>query len=226
LAFELYESLVLNIISFGEAALPGRLDVNCSMKKCNYCGRQNDDTATTCRKCGSSDFSTRAERKSEIKPHEPEPKEVPPPFFAEKEGNVFTLKCRTVREAYLVSDELEKADIVTILPEENELILEYKQKGYVELRVSANAYESVADLRSVVEFQYKKLLGGLRLPCLGKAMAMGCAVVPVPGLILFMWLLSSYRANGYDRMAKEFKFWLLLGLSAWLLVLCGLRALV
>ena len=47
---------------------------------------------------------------------------------------------------------------------------------------------------------------------------MGSAVVLIPGLLVFAWLLSSYRANGYDRMAKEFKLWFLFGVMTWLLV--------
>ncbi len=155
----------------------------------------------------------------------PEPEELPSTGLAEKEGNVITLKCRTPSEAYLVSEELEKADIVTILPGEDELFSEYRRSGYVELRVSAKAYESVADLRSVVEFQHKRLRADQPLPYVGKMIAMGCAVLVVPGLLVFAWLLSGYRANGYSRMAKEFKFWFFLGVASWVLVLCGLVAL-
>jgi hypothetical protein len=156
---------------------------------------------------------------------EPEPEEVLAQSFAQKDGNTITLKCRTPEEAYLVSDELEKADIIPILPAEDELLSKYKRNGDVELRVSAKAYESVAGLRSVVEFQHKRLRAEQPLPSMGKALAMGCAVVPVPGLLVFAWLLSSYRANGYHRHAKEFKFWFFLGVASWLMVLCGSVAL-
>src|SRR5206468_6712392 len=102
-----------------------------------YCGRQNDDTATRCRECGSLAFATQTQLGPKTETRKPELEEVPPPAFAEKEGNVIKLKCRTPGEAYLVADELEKADIVTLLPSDDELFLEYKRKGYVELRVSA-----------------------------------------------------------------------------------------
>ena len=62
---------------------------------------------------------------------------------------MITLKCRTPEEAFLVCDELEAADILTILPDQEELLLQYQRNGYVEVRVSARAYESLADLRSV-----------------------------------------------------------------------------
>jgi hypothetical protein len=194
------------------------------MKKCDYCGRQNDDAATWCRECGSADFATEARLKPVMESRKPEPDEVPLAAFAEKSGNFVKLRCRTPSEAYLVSDELGKDDIITILPEAGQLLSDYRQNGYVELRVSAKAYESVADLRWVVEFQYKQLLRADRpLPLLAKAMAMGCAIMIVPGLLVFTWFLSSYRKNGYNRMAKELKLWFLLGIASWLLVLVGLN---
>src|SRR5215471_4303057 len=140
------------------------------MKKCDYCGRENDDVATWCRECGSSDFATEARLVPVIESRKPEPDEVPLAAFAEKSGNFVTLRCRTPSEAYLVSGELEKEDIITLLPEQDELLSEYKRNGYVELRVSAKAYESSADLRSVVEFQYKQLRAEKPLPLIGKAM--------------------------------------------------------
>src|SRR6478609_5401608 len=90
--------------------------------------------------------------------------------FSQRKGNVIILKCRTPQEAYLVSDELEKADIIPILPGEKELLRQFKRNGCVELQVSANAYESVADLRSVVEFQYRKALWVESLSYFGKAL--------------------------------------------------------
>jgi hypothetical protein len=192
------------------------------MKECDYCGRQNDDTATKCHECGSSAFTTQAQPSSAIEPRTLEPEEASPVAFAEREGNVVTLKCRTLGEASLVSDELRKADIVTLLPGDDELLLEYKQKGFVELRVSAKAYESVADLRSSVEFQYQRLPAEQPLPYSAKAVALCCGFVIVPGLLVFVWLLSSYQAHGYHRMAKEFKLWFFIGVASWLLVVCGL----
>ena len=195
------------------------------MKKCDYCGRENDDVATWCHECGSSDFATEARLEPVTESPKPEPDEVPLAAFAEKSGNFVTLRCRTPSEAYLVSDELGKEDIITILPEANRLLSDYRQNGYVELRVSAKAYESVADLRSVVEFQYKQLQqspADRPLPVLGKAIAMVCAVAIVPGLLVFTWFLSSYRKNGYHRMAKEFKFWFFAAIVCWVLVMCGL----
>jgi len=76
-----------------------------------------------------------------------------------------------------VCDELEKADILAIVPDEEELVLQYERDGYVEVRVSAKAYESVADLKSVVEFQYKQVRADQLLPNFGKVVGMCSALM-------------------------------------------------
>ena len=114
------------------------------MKRCSFCGRQHDDSTDVCNECGSPIVSTEVELA--IKGPCREPDEIPTPPLAQKEGNAITLRCRTPGEAYLVKDELEQSDIVTILPEDKALYLEYKRNGYVEIRVSAKAYSSIPDL--------------------------------------------------------------------------------
>jgi hypothetical protein len=195
------------------------------MKKYDYCGRANDDSAIACRECGSSDFASEHERVSVTESRKPEPDEISLAPIALKEGCAMTLKLRTPGEAYLVCDELEAADIVTILPEEEELRSQFEQNGYVEVRVSAKAYESLADLRSRVEFQYKRVRAEQPLSYSGKALGMICGVMIGPGMLAFACLLSSYRKNGYDRMAKDLKVWFLLGIGALLLVASSCAAL-
>jgi hypothetical protein len=135
-----------------------------------------------------------------------------------KDGSTVTLKCRTPGEAYLVCDVLEKADILTILPPEEQLLSQFRTNGYVEVQVSGKAYESLVDLRSTVEYQYKRLRAEQRLPLAGILAGVGCAIIIVPGLLVFTWLLSNYRKHGYDRMARDLKFWFLLGIAALLLL--------
>ena len=188
------------------------------MKKCDYCGRANDDAATACHECGSSDFASEHEPVSVTDSRQPERDEIPLAPIAQKEGSAISLKLRTPKEAYLVCNELEEADIVAILPEEEELLSQFKEKGYVEVRVSAKAYESLADLRSRVEFQYGRVRAEQPLSYFGKMAGMGCGAMIVPGMFVFAWLVSSYRKNGYDKMAKELKFWFLLGVAALLLL--------
>jgi hypothetical protein len=88
--------------------------------------------------------------------HKSEPDEMPLPPIAQKDGSSVTLRCRTPWEAFLICDELEEADILSILPDGEKLLAQFERDGYVEVRVSAKAYESLADRRSTVEFQYKR----------------------------------------------------------------------
>jgi len=145
--------------------------------------------------------------------------QIPLNPIAEKDGNALVLRCRTPAEAYLISEELEKEDIVVVLPESEELLSDYKRNGCVEVRVSGRAYESVSDLKSVVEFQYKQLRSELPLTHAAKAAALFCVAMPVPGVLVFVGLLSGYRKHGYDRRAKQFKRWYFIGLALYVLIL-------
>jgi hypothetical protein len=191
------------------------------MKRCDYCGRESDDTVTQCRDCGSSDFADDAGQKLLTELRLPDPDEVPLTPLEKRDGNIVILKCRTPGEAYLVRYELEKGDIIALLPGHEDLLADRKRKGYVEVRVSSGAYESATDLRKAVEFQYRRLRRDQPLSNAGKAVAIGCAIMIVPGLLVFLWLLSNYRTNGYHRRAKEFKLLFLIGLASWPLLICG-----
>jgi hypothetical protein len=97
------------------------------------------------------------------------------------------------------------------------MLLQYEQKGFVEVEIPAAAYDSAGDLRSIVEFSVTPQPEGL--PPHGKLLAAFLAVMIVPGVLIFAWLLSSYRAHGEERKAKELKLWFLIGLAAWALII-------
>lgn len=143
--------------------------------------------------------------------------EIPLPPIAQPNGRWVSLKCRTIEEAYLVCEELEKEDILTILPEEDELQAMFERDGYVELKVSAKSYESSAQLRSSVEFQYQQLRSEQPLSAFGKFIAFLMGFAILLGIFVFLYFLNSYRNNGYTRKAQELKVWFLLGLSMWVL---------
>jgi len=129
-----------------------------------------------------------------------------------------TLKCRTPAEASLVRENLESAGVIALLPDEKELVLQHKQKGYVELEIPAAAYYAAGDLPSIVEFSAPpQPAPGIGVS--GKLLAMLLAAVIVPGLLIFAWLLTSYRKHGEERKAKELKLWFFIGLAVWLLVI-------
>jgi hypothetical protein len=183
------------------------------MKKCARCDLLNSDTAEICSGCGFTVFEEKPEHARQPKPT---PAPAGPGLTAERRGDMVTLKCRTPAEACLVRESLESADIIALLPDENEIELQYSQKGFVEVQIPAAAYDSAGDLRSIVEFSAPPPPApGIGL--LGKFLAMFLAVMIVPGALIFAWLLTSYRKHGELRKAKEFKRWFLIGLAVWLL---------
>jgi hypothetical protein len=130
-----------------------------------------------------------------------------------------TLKCRTPAEACLVRENLESGGVIATLPDETEMaLLQYTQKGYVEVNIPAAAYDADSDLRSIVEFSAPPPPPpGIGL--VGKVAAVCLAVMIVPGLLVFVWLLQSYKKHGEERKARELKLCFLLGLSIWLLII-------
>ena len=180
------------------------------MKKCTRCGLLNDDAAENCSACGFSVFATKPA-------HAQTTNQLQAAVKAERHGSRVILKCRTPDEACLVRDTLESADVIALLPGEEEMLRQHQQKGFVEVEISATAYDSAADLHSIVEFSVTPQPQGL--PLHGKLLAAFLAVFIVPGLIIFVLLLSSYRAHGEERKAKDFKRWFLIGLAIWLLMI-------
>ena len=181
------------------------------MKKCARCDLLNGDTAETCSGCGFTVFEEKPEHARQPKPTLGS---AGSGLAAERHGDMVTLKCRTLAEACLVRESLESADIIALLPDENEIGLQYSQEGYVEVRIPAAAYDSAGDLRSIVEFS-APLPPPPGIGSTGKFLAMLLAVMIVPGALIFAWLLTSYRKHGEERKAKELKHWFLMGLAVW-----------
>jgi hypothetical protein len=186
------------------------------MKKCTRCGLLNDDVATSCTTCGFTVFAENPTRAQHQRGHADASHAN---VTAKRRGNMVILKCRTPDEAYLVRENLQSGDVIATLPTEEEMLLQYQQKGYVEVEVPAAAYDSAGDLRSIVEFSAPP--SEPRLPLHGKLLAIFLAILIVPGLLIFAWLLTSYRAHGEQKKAKEFKLWFLIGLVTRLLVIVG-----
>lgn len=188
------------------------------MKKCTRCGLLNDDTADSCSGCGFTAFK---EKPADARPHEANRLLAQVGVTVTRHGTMVTLRCRTPHEALLVRENLEAGDIIATLPNEEEMLRQYEDKGYVDVEIPAAAYDSAGELRSIVEFSAAPCEPGL--PLHGKMFAMLLGAVIVPGILIFAWLLTSYRDQGEERKANQFKLWFFLGIASLLSigVLCA-----
>lgn len=193
------------------------------MKKCVHCGLLNDDAIEACQGCGFTEFDAKPSQGGQ-----PEKEKPVRSVSAERHGRMVTLKCRTPAEALLVQQNLESEGVIALLPSEEQMFLQHRKKGYVEVQVPADAYDSTGDLRSVVEFstgvpaRYNP--GAVDLPSSEKLLAAFLGVLVVPGLLVLPWLLKGYREQGEERKAKVFKLCFFVGIGAWVVVILAFLA--
>ncbi len=139
-----------------------------------------------------------------------------------------TLRCRTPGEANLVRENLGSGDVLAVIPDEEEMWRQYERHGFVEVQISAAAYDADPELRSVVEFSTERVGHDHSTDPLGtteKIFAALLGVVIVPGLLVFVGIQIRYEDKGYDRKARELKKWFVFGAASWLLIFlyCGIR---
>jgi len=221
------------------------------MKICNYCGAGSEDGARACGSCGQNDFGP--SDSVEPEPRKQQPETALPCSAVERRGDKVILHCRSISEALLVAEDLEREGMQFKLcgNETLEQLLERSQQERasfpldapvnstpaelptaergVKFQVEACAYEAASHLlRSSLEFRAPAPVPDAekRLSSSGKAVAMLLGAFILPGVIIFAFMISSYRSGGLDRKARDFKFWFLMGLLAWaaLLVAMGLLA--
>jgi hypothetical protein len=100
-----------------------------------------------------------------------------------------------------------------------------QQKGYVDIRVSARAYQELGEVKSIVEFQYKQVRSEKPLAAVVKCVALFCGLAFPVGLLPFPVVLANYKNNGYTRMAKQFRNYLLIGIACCVVLVVLLTAL-
>src|SRR5260370_9164215 len=90
------------------------------MKLCNYCGRENENDAVNCRECGLAQWKQVMPAEPPTARTEPEPQLTAPQAIVTRTGLATTIQCRGLLEALLVAEQLEEADIVTLVPQDLE----------------------------------------------------------------------------------------------------------
>jgi hypothetical protein len=120
------------------------------MKKCSYCGRENEDNAAHCFECGT-DFVQNtlpppargpdlARPKYQIRPLSPE----------EAKLDLITIvNCQTLFEADMIVSELEAAGITALIPDEfvaEAFAYGLNALGYVRVQVAPKDYDAAKDV--------------------------------------------------------------------------------
>ncbi len=128
------------------------------MKKCAYCGRENDDDAVYWRECGTDGFKTPAFADKPSDSVTPEHEfasaklEFMTPTPQEMEMDVVNLiRCRTLGEADLLVAQLESAGIPAFIPDQflmQNIGFNLNTFGYVRIQVSPKDYEAAKQLLS------------------------------------------------------------------------------
>lgn len=142
------------------------------------------------------------------------------------------LKCRTPGEAQLVLENLESAEVVALMPNYEEMVLQYENSGYVEVQIPADVYDSSPDLRAMVEFSTAiecdpTESAAPNAPTTGytpieKYLASLLGVLIVPGLFLFVWQLTHHREAGEEQKAKDLISWFFVGVSALVVIIIAI----
>lgn len=113
----------------------------------------------------------------------------------------------------MVAEELEAADILTVLPTEETMLEEFQTRGFVNIRVSTQSYEAATQLRTIVECEHweERAQQPLGIPMVLAAVGLGLTVCV--GGILFLVVSHAYKTKGYRRKAKSFRRWFLVGFA-------------
>jgi hypothetical protein len=122
------------------------------MKRCSYCGRENNEDAACCYECG-----TEFQRPSEPVPVEPKRPEYEfaPISEADRENDFVTLvKCGSLIAADIVAGRLRAAGIEALIPDEHlmqAIGFNLNTFGYVRVQVPPKDYEAARDLLSAID---------------------------------------------------------------------------
>ena len=121
------------------------------MKKCTYCGRENDDEAVQCPQCGMDEFRSGTETDSPIPSAEATVTELEFVLLdpAQRKNDFVTLlRCRTLLEADFIVSRLEGAGIHAFIPDEflmQSISWNVNTYGFVRVQVSANDYQAAKE---------------------------------------------------------------------------------
>jgi hypothetical protein len=172
------------------------------MKICLQCGLGNMDSSPSCGRCHHREFAP-----------------ATPEFLTiEENGSLTELKCRTPQEALLIAEQCEAADILAVVPDGQEMLVEFNAKGYVSVNVSTRSYQAAKELQAVVERRYVQARSSEKLPMIMVLVAVFLGVLWCPGMFFFFMIKDIYRNKGYEQKAKSFVRWFWFGFALFFIV--------
>src|SRR6266478_10114944 len=188
------------------------------MKLCNYCGRENENDAVNCRECGMAQWKQVMPAEPPTARTEPEPQPTVPHAIVTRTGLATTIQCRGLLEASLVAEQLEEADIVTLVPEDLESNCLVGSEALVTVQVSTKALEAEKELCASVAFTYEQQCAQQPLPLMMKIIALCLPAILHVGFILLFIEAQRFTNQGLERKAGEWVRWFAFGFFGWLII--------
>jgi hypothetical protein len=199
------------------------------MKICAYCGRENDESAASCRECGTDEFGIMAPpevgAKQETVSTDPYQART---LTAEQRKQTFAVleRCRTLDDASLLVARLKAVNIDAFVPDEalfSTLAWNANAYGFVRVSVPTEQYESASEFltessRSTVAFasEQARRTQSVRLSWPMRLLFLFVPITFCPGLVFAAFVCEWYRKKGYTRRTEEAYLLLLIGTAFWI----------
>ena len=131
------------------------------MKRCTYCGREENDDTTNCSQCGKAAFTSIASNapttESERVPKGKGKLEFVPLLTEDAHNDLVTLlRCRTLLDADLIALRLKSAGIRAFIPDEflmQSISWNVNTFGFVRVQVPPADYQAAKDFLLATESQ-------------------------------------------------------------------------
>jgi len=132
-------------------------------------------------------------------------------------GSITSIPCRTLREAALVADQLEQADILPLVSDEPSEKDPYNRVMDFPLRVhvSAKALAAEKGLSDSLNFRSDTHFAQQPLRLVMKLVALGLPALFLIGWLVYLREARGFKDQGFTRRLREWTRWFLFGWVLW-----------